>query len=625
MSFESVPKMGEFLAAYNDADGFPTIADVAKKLGLSRKSVINRAATHRQLLSGGMSLPKIITRPREKVEQEAVEAEPELTPQDHAMARAKRLSAEITALLQRSNYPVINPEAIIVDSYLSERYDRDSGAYELVEGTPRTWISDTLRVAPIKDCRNRKFLFSGAQNDAPIHEGFWQNLQAYATAIGAEIVVGPWTYETQWWSENNPISRSYANELTPHLCFGQFAVGDNFVFCGEMNTLPTAAEPLSDLKTYSRGRWAVFPHAKLQLLSIPSTDPAVQAHQVMTTGAVTKPKVIARKAGSKSIFHHVIGATLVEFDVDGDIFCRQINASEDGSFYDLNVLVKDGEVFTDQRVRAIVYGDLHFAKLNPVNARGSFGVDIRDGSSVPGSMLEVLGPEEIIIHDGHDQEKGNHHTIGDGHFSFRMALRGRTSVKDEVTGLGSFYRRLWDRLPGVKIVAVESNHDLALNRYIKEGRYRNDGVNVKFGLELEHAMIENEEKVAAALDAYKELPKFSLLEWAMRKIFGRALDHVHWAYDGYSYLVDDIECGHHGFRGANGAQGSVRGYAQMGRKMSIGDKHVPAIFNGVYCAGAQELRHLYNVGPSGWAVANIVHYPNGKRAIITLQNGKWRA
>jgi hypothetical protein len=78
------------------------------------------------------------------------------------------------------------------------------------EGTPRTWMTDTLRVAPIKDSRNRNFIFTGAQNDALLHEEFWANLLVYAAHIDAEIVVGPWTYETQWWAENNPTARSYA-------------------------------------------------------------------------------------------------------------------------------------------------------------------------------------------------------------------------------------------------------------------------------------------------------------------------------------------------------------------------------------------------------------------------------
>jgi len=624
VGFQSVPKMDEFIAAYNDLDDCPTIAHVAAALGLSRKSVINRAATHRQLLEAGMSLPLIVTRSREKDVEVKTEEAPELTAQDHAKARATRLNAEITTLLQRSDYPVINPEAIIVDSYLSERYDRDTGVYEMIEGTPRTWISDTLRVAPIADCRDRKFIFAGAQNDAPLHAEFWINLQAYATAIGAEIIVGPWTYETQWWSENNPISRSYANELTPHLCFGQLAIGDNFVFCGEMNTLPTADRPLSGLATYSRSRWAVFPHSKLALESIPSTDPGVQAYQIMTSGAVTRPKVIARKAGSKSIFHHVIGATLVEFDEDGDVFCRQLNASEDGSFYDLNIFVHDGLVETGHTVKAIVFGDLHHAKLDPANARGNFGLDVRTNKHIWNqSILDVLKPETIFIHDGHDQEIGNHHRADDGHAAYELAVRGRSSVQTEVENLGAFYAAL--KRPGLKIVNVESNHDLALNRYIKEGRYRNDGINLSFGLKLEAAMANNRYRVAKALDAYKEPERFALLEYALRDLMGKSVDHVEWAYDGYSYLIGGIECGHHGFRGSNGTRATMMGYAKMGRKMSVGDKHSPSINDGVYGAGGMNLHHGYNLGPSSWATADIIHYPNDKRSLVTFQKGKWRA
>ena len=623
MAARIIPNEVEFAAIYNSLKRYPLLQDVADFFGVSRKTVINRAGILRVLWEHDGLGTKLIDRARERLNETVEEEVPEVTPQEHAHVRARRLKFEITGLLQRSRHPIINPDAVTVDSYISERYKRSTGTYVTREGTPRTWLTDTLRVAPIVDCRSRKFLFTGAQNDAPVHEGFWENLQAYAAHIGAEIIVGPWTYETQWWSENNPTSRAYDTVLTPHLCFGQLEVGDNFVFCGEMNTLPTAARPISDLTTYSRGRWAVFPHAKLQLESIPSTDPTVQAHQVMTSGAVTRPKVIARKAGSKSIFHHVIGATMVEFDDEGDIFCRQINASEDGSFYDLDVFVSAGEIETDHSVKAIVYADLHHAKSCPRNVRASFGVDIKTETWVGGSMLDALNPEFALIHDGHDQEYGNHHRAGDGHASFELAARGRVSVQREIGALGAFEILL--RRPGLTIVNVESNHDLALDRYIKEGRYRNDGINLRFGLLLESAMVEYREKVADALENYEEPGNFSLLEFAMRHLYGKALDHVVWAYDGESFLIDGIECGHHGFRGANGSKATVMGYARMGRKMSIGDKHSPSINDGVYGAGAMALRQGYNRGPSGWATTHIIHYKNGKRSLVTLQKGKWRA
>lgn len=606
------PEWKDFAETYNDVSSFPTLRDVADRLGLAYNTVKNKAKILRNLARDGHDAPVIIS--RQGSHNDAPEEKE--TPQDHANKRAVSLAAEVRNLLQSSNYPVINPDAIVVNSHLSRRYSRRTGSYELAESTPRTWLSDTLRVEPIKDARNRRFLFTGAQNDAAVHDGFWINLNAYAQAINAEIIVGPWTYETQWWSENNTLARAYDDRLHDHLCFGQMAIGDQFVFCGEMNTLPTANKPISDLVIYSRGRWAVFPHAKLQLKSVPSTDPHLQAHQVMTTGACTKPQVIPRKAGVKSIFHHVIGATIVEFDGDGDIFCRQINASEDGSFYDLDTFVKEGRVTRGHAVKAMICGDVHVRKIDPKNKRAVFDTN-------PGSMISTLKPKQLFLHDLHDHESRNHHHVGDNAYSYEMAIRKRDNVLDEVSEAADFLVSV--QRPDMIIRVVESNHDLALERYVREGRYRNDGVNIRTGLQLEDAYLEWREKVAHALDAQKTPPHFSLLEYAIRRLRGDELETVKWVYDGESYLMDGVECGHHGFRGSNGARGSVIGFAMIGRKMSIGDKHSPEILDGVYVAGVMQLQMGYNKGPSSWAVANIIHYANGKRALVTLQNGKWRA
>ena len=547
----------------------------------------------------------------------------ELSAEDHSRKRAETLSAEVTQLITQSKYPVINPEAVIIDSPMMRVWSRKYGRYEEKEGKPRTWMVDTLRVAPFRDSRNRNFIFTGAQNDALLHEEFWANLLAYAEFLNAEIVVGPWTYETQWWAENDPQSRTYAPELTPYLCFGQMKIGDNFVFCGEMNTLPTASKPISDLVTYSRGRWAVFPHAKRQLKSVPSDDPNVQAHQVMTSGACTRPKIIPRKAGVKSIFHQICGATVVQFDDEGDIFCRQITAGEDGAFYDLDAHVANGEVTTGHRVRAMTCADIHVRKMDQLNAMAVFGWDMRGNvAKYQNSMVDVLNPEHIIFHDVFDNEARNHHHQHDNAYSYEMAIRGRDSVEGEVDQCGDFLKRSCgeDRL----IIIAEGNHDLALEKYVREGRYRNDGTNIRFGLQLEDAYLGYVEERSYALDNELPLPKFSLLEYAIRTKFPELGDKIEWCVDGQSRLIDGIQVGNHGFRGPNGAKGSVAGFARAGRKMSIGDKHSPEIDEGVYVAGVMNLRHGYNKGLSGWAVTQTIQYQDGKRSLVTLQKGKWR-
>jgi hypothetical protein len=550
----------------------------------------------------------------------SVEAGEAMSTEGNTLKRAELLSADVTTLITKSKYPVINPEAVIIDSPTIQAWNSKTGRYVEKEGKPRTWMKDTLRVAPIADARGKNFIFTSAQNDTMLHEEFWANLQAYADWIKAEIIVGPFTYETQWWAENDPQARTYAEELIPHLCFGQLKIGNNFMFAGEMNTLPTASAPISDLVTYSRGRWAVFPHAKRQLKSVPSTDPAVQAHQVMTSGCVTRPKVIPRKAGVKSIFHQIIGAVVVQFDSEGDVFCRQITAGDDGAFYDLDRHVANGEVTTGHRVRAMTIADLHVRKLDPANAMATFGWNLEAVSTEKNSMFYKLKPENVVVHDIFDNEARNHHHVNDNAYSYEMAIRGRDSVEDEVDQCGHILSMLSseDR----KVIVAEGNHDIALEKYAREGRYRNDGGNVRFGLQLEDAYLENVEKRSYALDNGLPVPRFSLLENVVRKKIDLGT-RVEWCVDGYSHTIDGIEVGNHGFRGANGAKGTVTGFARVGRKMSIGDKHSPEILDGVYVAGAMNLRHGYNKGASGWAVTHILQYADGKRTLITLQNGKW--
>lgn len=542
---------------------------------------------------------------------------------EHASVRAETMENWLQHMITGTKYPVINPEALSVEAQTGVRYNRESGDYVETERAPKTWVTDTLRVEPIKDCRNRKFLFTGAQNDAPLHAAFWDNLVAFASHIGAEIIVGPWTYETSWFNENSPTSRQYHPVISSHIAYGQMSIGDNFIFAGEMNTLPTASRPISDLVTYSRGRWAVFPHAKLQLKSVPSTNPDVQSVQIMTTGAVTMPKVIPRKAGVKSIFHHVIGATIVEFDGVGDIFPRQINASDDGSFYDLDIFVKDGSVTAGHSVRAVTCGDIHERKMNHHNALATFGFGTDTTSTYGDNLLATLRPEIVVVHDVFDNETRSHHHVDDNAHFYEMAIRGRDSVMAEVDAVMVFLQRLRDS--GMHPVVIESNHDLGLERYAREGRYRADGINAMYGMQLEEIYMKAREVQATELDAGRKVPTFSLLEEAVRRQASDRLNGVDWVHDGASFVVDEVEMGNHGFRGANGSKGTVSGFARIGRKMSIADKHSPEIMDGVFCAGAMSLKHGYNKGPSSWAVSHTIQYANGKRTLITLQNGKWRA
>lgn len=608
----AIVEESRFVEAYNDRETYPNLTDVAVALGLSYQTVRNRSSVLRARLRAGENVPVLISR---VVEAKAKDPE---APKNHANARADYLRQDIDSLLTSSRYPVTNPEAVVIDPTVTTRYDRVMGVKKEVEGTPRTWLTETLMAEGVEDPRGRVFIFSGAQNDAEVHQEFWDNLKAYAEFRDADIIIGPGTYETQWWSESQSVVRQYAKEIEDYLCFGQMRIGEDFVFCGEMNMLPTANRPISDLTTYTQGRWGVFPHSKIQLKSVPSTNPERQAHQVMTTGLVTKPKIIPRKAGIKSIFHHQIAAVLVEFDQDGDLFCRHLVADKDGSFCDLEFIVRDGVVeIDDNQVELVVMADMHTDK----ECASSFDATFR----APNSIMRTLKVGRAIAHDIFDNYRRNHHHVHDNAYSYEVAYRGRDSVLEEVQGVVQILSELLETVP---VTVVESNHDIALERYIREGRYRNDGINIRLGLQLEDAYLAWRERVADAIDLGAPTESFSLLEFAVNMVADREgidLADVDWVHDGYSYVVNGVECGNHGFRGANGARGTVAGFAQLGLKMNIGDKHSPEICDGVYVSGVMNLRQGYNKGPSGWAVTHTLQYRNGKRTLVTMQNGKWRA
>lgn len=577
--------------------------------------------------------PKTVRRWLEKINEPVVE----LTDKEvdelievqkgHALQRASILKESLVNAVTSSMWPVVNFNAIVVEPRVDRVYSYTSGEINEQARSPRTYVTDVLRAKPITDPRGKIFIFTRAQNATPVHTGLLRNIEAYAKHRGASIVIGPDTYETAWWHETNADCRNYDINIQKYLCYGRMDIGPNFFFAGEMNIMTTASAPIADLASYSMGKWCVVPHSKQNLVAVPSTDPGSMAHQVLSTGSITIPKIIPKKAGVKSIFHHIMGFVIAEFDEEGNVFCRHVNAEDDGSFYDLWLRVEDGKVKNAPGVEYIMPGDVHRAKLdraNPKDVLATFGFLPETTERKKDSIIDLLKPKRVILQDLHDGEVDDHHTANDLGHKVELAARGRNMLETEIVGDALFLAQLESTHKDLEeIIVDESNHDLRLERYVREGRYRNDGFNARLGLQLEDRYLEYREQVAHDLDAGKEPAKFSLYEYAVRKMTDVELKKTSWVYDGESRVINEVEVGHHGFRGTNGSKASHTGYVRLGRKISYGDKHNPSIRDGAFGAGAMALRHGYNKGPSSWCVSHIVQYMNGKRCIITVYDGKF--
>ncbi|MGQ5718840.1 hypothetical protein [Pseudochrobactrum asaccharolyticum] len=451
-----------------------------------------------------------------------------------------------------------------------------------------------------------RFLVSSAQDDTPVHEPFLDNMIAYAKHIGAEIFIGGHTYQLGLFEDNSAAANVYDSRLTQYLCHDRVQLTADLLYVGSANILPTTANPLNGWTTQNSGNHVILPHSRIALQSIPRLQGQAPRYAV-STGTCTLPNYTARAAGQKSIFHHTFGFVVVEIDTDGEVFLRPVSAADDGSFQDLNTIVSNGVCYGDQRVKAITWGDIHHEQLDPTIAAASFGYDVKTKAKLNNvNILDGLQPEYQFFHDTLDFRRRNHHNLADPHVMALVLASGSENVENEVQEASDFISacaRDW-----CQTVVVESNHDNALARWLKNSDGAADVENAYFWHDLNAAW----HKAIRAGNT-----SFNVVEYAMRR--ADLPDNVEFVGAGQGYQVDGIECGLHGDLGISGSRGSPNQFKRFGVRTSTGHTHTPSISEGAYVAGVSaKLEQGYNKGPTTWAHAHIVQYHNQKRTILLM-------
>lgn len=468
------------------------------------------------------------------------------------------------------------------------------------------------------------FIITSAQDSTTVHAGFLKNLEAYADSLQAKIYVSGFTYNKSLFEDHNKNSASFPSSIERYMSNDRVKIGQELMVCCEMNTLPTAVNPLSGFHNYTGMRSGIFPHPKVQLESVPTMRDE-PAKMLMTTGAVTKPNYIPKKAGIKAEYHHILGAVIVELKPDGGFFARHLIADDEGNFYDLDRQVKDGVVTKGHRVEAITWGDIHRNKLDVKNTLGCWGpqntiaifydddevVDYvyREIDGTFTCLADRLNPAHQFFHDVLDFEIRNHHNIGDYVFRFKQFHKGMT-VEEEIIKVAEFLESTMR--DGCVSVVVESNHDLALEKWLKTADYRTDPANAEFMLEGILRLLANVED-----DEYSVF--YDILNDYVDPLQNLVLLGGDESYKIGVWDKGGIECGLHGHHGLNGARGNSKSYTKIGVRTNTGHEHRASIYEGVYVAGiTAKLDHGYNVGPSAWNPSHIITYANVKRAIVTM-------
>jgi hypothetical protein len=461
--------------------------------------------------------------------------------------------------------------------------------------------------------RQGVYVFVAAQNATPVHEGFWATLLQYIECRHGELNVIPYRYKnpTSIYTEHSKELDYWWPCLEPYLLDHKLKLCKGLQILGQIKMQPTATNPLSGFDGFTGEDSAILGHPKVQLRTV--ATPSKRLPKILaTTGACTVPNYTDSKAGHKGRFHHNLSALVVE--VDNDKFhIRHIHGEDDGSFYDLDYYYTSTGRTKYGRTAGLVPGDIHAEFLDEKVDQATFR-----GSD---SIMEVLNPEVLVIHDGEDFYRRNHHHKNNDILAYGKHHYGRNNVEEGLQITADFFDRV--SRPDTLTLAVRANHDEAFDRWLRDADPKIDPENAKFYYYMKYHQLDNVQRTATG---FKTINAFEF--WAKNPMDQRGItsETVKFLKRDESFVVGGIEIGFHGDIGNNGGHGSLKSYTKIGPKVVIGHGHSPGIEDGAYQVGVSARLDLeYAVGPSGWLHTHCVIYPNGSRTLLNVINGEWRA
>lgn len=441
-----------------------------------------------------------------------------------------------------------------------------------------------------------RFIITWAQNDTPVHEEFFSNIEEYAKFLGADIHVIAGRYK-------NPTSvfidqkyDTWPERVTKYLDANRHEIHKYVSIMSDVKIQPTAVDPMTGLQGMSGVNSCVFGSPKVQLEMIPVLE-GNRPKMMLTTGACTMGNYTDSKAGKKGEFHHTLGFVIVEIKDDEIFFIRQVTANDSGNFNDLFFnIVWDGEksqISQINRISAIVLGDLHYGKHDNKVIDQTF------------NLMAQLEPDHVILHDVFDGNSINHHEIKDPFIQYEKEISGTNSLKKEIDSMLIGLEEFED----YQVVIVRSNHDDFVDRWLKDTDWRKTSTPKN--------SLEYMQYAAAILS--KDAPK-GIIPYVINQRF----PHFITLGRDDSYIVNGWELGQHGDMGANGSRGSLMQFRKLNTKIVVGHYHEPGRKDGALSVGTStRLRMGYNTGASSWLQSHVIIHCDGKAQHIHFTNGEY--
>ncbi|MCP3732223.1 hypothetical protein M9978_17520 [Sphingomonas sp. MG17] len=458
----------------------------------------------------------------------------------------------------------------------------------------------STRTYPVPASGTTRFIITAVDADAPVHQGFWTNLRAYASSINATVAV----VRTGSVATKHDMMADYRDLVVNE----RITIGECLDVVVDDIPPQRLSRPLEAARHNNKAKWTLVPHRAIQLETLPRIR-ADGLKAQLTTGVMTLPV-----DGTRS-HRREVGAVIAEVSASGGVYCRHLlsDLDGDGAFHDLHVRIANGVVRSGGRVEALTFGDVHHAHLDPHVAASTWGIGAR--TDAPKALVDMLRPRNMVFHDVCDFEARSAYDARDHHKRFAQMIAGGGDVRAELAATAAFLadtRRSWSRS-----VVVGSNHDMALLRWLREQDFREDHRNAIFYLE-------------TSLRLHRWLaegrPADGLFEHTLRSLTCDGLRGVRFLRPNESLKLAGVEASIHGHLGADGRPGDVRFFERLGIRATLGHTHRPTTRDGIYCSGVCNTELAYARGTiTAWATGHVVTYPSGSRQHLIFDGGRFHA
>ena len=356
---------------------------------------------------------------------------------------------------------------------------------------------------------------------------------------------------------------------------------------------PQQIIPSTGLKRFGQKGFSLIIASPKQFLDSVARAKGELPHLVVTTGTICESNYNRDRVGMIAQQDSTTGGLVVEIKNNNIFFLRHIQCDEDGGFQDLDTYYL-GTTTEKRRAEALVLGDLHYPMEDPTAIKAWK------------EIVKLTNPKYILFHDLCDARSVNPHEKKSVTKRVHRPINQKT-LENELNYVAKKMKEWIEEFPESQMVVVPSNHDNFIDRYLNDGDFVHDEYNVKMCAELLYQITSNE---------------VNPLEYFIKS--RTSIDSIKFLKDDESFMINEIELGHHGSIGANGSRGSAQSHELVFGKSTTGHTHAPQIFRDTWIVGtSSKLEMGYNKGGGSWLHASALHYSNGTRQMIISVNGQW--